>query len=189
MPYSGLRKRQGSNISRFWSSHTVCVCLTYAWLAVLHREDGGRARLLAARCDLATGRSLNIALGVWEKTYGPLRNAFSHEHGWTGRTDPAGATVEQPGHRAYIQPTRQQACRAPARIIPPRFDPGPDPTLMALVNEEKERVKAALESAVDEVAGAGLRGIRSVAAAVGGSPCEVAVVRTAMVWNRPRSFP
>ena len=35
----------------------------YAWAAVLHRERGGGAHVhvLAARCDLETGRSLNIA--------------------------------------------------------------------------------------------------------------------------------
>ena len=33
----------------------------YAWAAVLHREEGGGAHvhILAARCDLETGRSLN----------------------------------------------------------------------------------------------------------------------------------
>ena len=35
----------------------------YAWTAVLHRERGGgvHAHILAAQCDLQTGRSLNIA--------------------------------------------------------------------------------------------------------------------------------
>ncbi len=35
----------------------------YAWTAVLHREHGGgvHAHILAAQCDLQTGRSLNIA--------------------------------------------------------------------------------------------------------------------------------
>ena len=47
----------------------------YAWAAVLHRERGGGAHVhvLAARCDLETGRSLNIAPPGWEKTFGPLR--------------------------------------------------------------------------------------------------------------------
>ncbi|MYA12361.1 MAG: relaxase/mobilization nuclease, partial [Gemmatimonadetes bacterium] len=50
----------------------------YAWTAVLHRERGGGAHVhvLAARCDLETGRSLNIAPPGWEKTFGPLRDAF-----------------------------------------------------------------------------------------------------------------
>ena len=73
----------------------------YAWTAVLHRERGGGAHVhvLAARCDLETGRSLNIAPPGWEKTFGPLRDAFNHEHGWSRPDDPARARVQQPGHR------------------------------------------------------------------------------------------
>ncbi|MDE2763403.1 MAG: relaxase/mobilization nuclease domain-containing protein, partial [Gemmatimonadota bacterium] len=83
----------------------------YAWAAVLHRERGGGAHVhvLAARCDLETGRSLNIAPPGWEKTFGPLRDAFNHEHGWARPDDPARARVEQPGHRAYIEATRLRA--------------------------------------------------------------------------------
>ena len=35
----------------------------YSWTAVLHREQGGgvHVHILTARCDLETGRSLNIA--------------------------------------------------------------------------------------------------------------------------------
>ena len=83
----------------------------YAWSAVLHRERGGGAHVhvLAARCDLETGRSLNIAPPGWEKTFGPLRDAFNAEHGWARPDDPARARVQQPGHRAYIEATRLQA--------------------------------------------------------------------------------
>ncbi len=83
----------------------------YAWTAVLHRERGGGAHVhvLAARCDLETGRSLNIAPPGWEKTFGPLRDAFNHEHGWARPDDPARARVEQPGHRAYIEATQLRA--------------------------------------------------------------------------------
>ena len=83
----------------------------YAWTAVLHRERGGGAHVhvLAARCDLETGRSLNIAPPGWEKTFGPLRDAFNHEHGWARPDDPARARVQQPGHRAYIEATRLRA--------------------------------------------------------------------------------
>ena len=43
----------------------------YAWAAVLHRERGGGAHVhvLAARCDLETGRSLNIAPPGWRRTF------------------------------------------------------------------------------------------------------------------------
>ena len=60
----------------------------YAWAAVLHRERGGGAHVhvLAARCDLDTGRSLNIAPPGWRRTFDPVRDAFNHEHGWGVRT-------------------------------------------------------------------------------------------------------
>ena len=60
----------------------------YAWSAVVHRERGGGAHVhvLAARCDLETGRSLNIAPPGWQKTFDPLRDAFNAEEG----LEPAG---------------------------------------------------------------------------------------------------
>ena len=75
---------------------------------MLHRERGGGAHVhvLAARCDLETGRSLNIAPPGWEKTFGPLRDAFNAEHGWSRPDDPARARVQQPGHRAYVEAAR-----------------------------------------------------------------------------------
>ncbi|WP_423924661.1 relaxase/mobilization nuclease domain-containing protein [Candidatus Palauibacter sp.] len=80
----------------------------YDWAAVLHRERGGGAHVhvLAARCDLETGRSLNIAPPGWRKTFDPLRDAFNHEHGWSRPDDPARARVQQPGHRAYVEAAR-----------------------------------------------------------------------------------
>ena len=83
----------------------------YAWAAVLHRERGGGAHVhvLAARCDLETGRSLNIAPPGWEKTFGPLRDAVNAEHGLGRPDDPARARVQQPGHRAYIEAARLRA--------------------------------------------------------------------------------
>ena len=82
----------------------------YAWATVLHRERGGaHVHVLAARCDLETGRSLNIAPPGWQKTFGPLRDAFNAEHGWSRPDDPARARVQQPGHRAYVEAARLQA--------------------------------------------------------------------------------
>ena len=83
----------------------------YAWAAVLHRERGGGAHVhvLAARCDLETGRSLNIAPPGWRRTFDPLRDAFNHEHGWGRPDDPARARVQQPGHRAYVEAARLRA--------------------------------------------------------------------------------
>ena len=77
----------------------------YSWTAVLHREHGGgvHVHVLTARCDLETGKSLNIAPPGWQKTFDPLRDAFNHEHGWSRPDDPARARTQQPGHRAYIE--------------------------------------------------------------------------------------
>ncbi len=56
--------------------------------AVEHRERGGvHMHVLAARCDLETGKSLNIAPPGWRKTLGRLRDGFNHEHG-RSRPDP-----------------------------------------------------------------------------------------------------
>ena len=65
----------------------------YAWTAVLHREHGGgvHVHVLTARCDLETGRSLNIAPPGCQKTFGPLRDAFNHQYGWSRPDDPARA--------------------------------------------------------------------------------------------------
>ncbi|MXW67665.1 MAG: relaxase/mobilization nuclease domain-containing protein [Gemmatimonadales bacterium] len=83
----------------------------YAWTAVLHRERGGgvHVHILAAQCDLQTGRSLNIAPPGWEKTFAPLRDAFNHEHGWSRPDDPARARAQRPGHVAYIEASRLRA--------------------------------------------------------------------------------
>ena len=77
----------------------------YIWSAVLHRDhDGGvHVHIFAARCDLATGRSLNIAPPGWQKTFDPLRDAFNYQHGWSRPDDPARARPYRPSpHRAYL---------------------------------------------------------------------------------------
>ena len=83
----------------------------YAWTAVLHRERGGgvHAHVLAAQCDLETGRSLNIAPPGWQRTFDPLRDAFNHEHGWSRPDDPERARAQQPGHRAYVEASKLRA--------------------------------------------------------------------------------
>ena len=83
----------------------------YAWAAVVHRErDGGvHVHVLAARCDLETGRSLNIAPPGWQKTFDPLRDAFNAEEGWSRPNDPERARVQQPGHRAYVEAAHLRA--------------------------------------------------------------------------------
>ena len=83
----------------------------YAWTAVRHREAAGgvHVHVVTARCDLETGKSLNIAPPGWEQTYGPLVEACNVEHAWSRPDDPARARVQQPGHRAYIEAAELRA--------------------------------------------------------------------------------
>ena len=77
----------------------------YSWSAVLHRDHHGgvHVHVLAARCDLATGRSLNVASPGWQKTFDPLRDAFNYQHGWSRPDDPARARPYRPSpHLAYL---------------------------------------------------------------------------------------
>ena len=104
----------------------------YAWSAVLHRDlaSGVHVHVFAARCDLATGRSLNIAPPGWQKTFDPLRDAFNYEHGWSRPDDPARARALRPSPpRAYRD----------AAAVRAGLDVEPDPR--ELVGEQlKERV-------------------------------------------------
>ena len=77
----------------------------YVWAVILHRDHDGGVHLhfFAARCDLATGRSLNIAPPGWQKTFDPLRDALNFEHGWSRPDDPARARPFRPSpSRAYL---------------------------------------------------------------------------------------
>ena len=70
---------------------------------------GCHVHVLTARCDLETGRSLNIAPPGWQKTFDALRDAFNHQHGWSRPDDPARARAHQPGHRAYLEAAKLRA--------------------------------------------------------------------------------
>ena len=76
----------------------------YAWAAIRHDDqDGGtHVHILAARVDLATGKSLNIAPPGWQKDYDPLRDFHNEKHHWARPDDPARARIVQPGHQALI---------------------------------------------------------------------------------------
>ena len=78
----------------------------YTWSAVLHRERGGgvHVHVLAARCDLETGKSLNIAPPGWQKAFDPLRDALNHEHGWQGYGYDSALTGD-PGEVASLMKT------------------------------------------------------------------------------------
>ncbi len=80
------------------------------------RRRGSMCTSLTARCDLETGRSLNIAPPGWQKTFDALRDAFNHQHGWSRPDDPArarGATS-----RAIAPTSRPRSC-APASSTKP----------------------------------------------------------------------
>ena len=92
----------------------------YAWTAVLHRERGGgvHAHLLAAQCNLETGRSLNIAPPGWQRTFAPLRDAFNH-------TSTAGAarTIQRGprrSSRATGPTSRHRSCGRDSNMRPTR---------------------------------------------------------------------
>jgi hypothetical protein len=119
-----------------------------AWTAVLHREKNGacHVHLLAARVDLATGKSYNPAPPGWQKTFDPLRDAWNWEQGWARPDDPLRARLYQPGHRALIEASERRAELAaeedPKGEITEkitRHNPPPDPFL-AVKEDPKEAI-------------------------------------------------
>ena len=94
-----------------------------AWAAVQHREAGKgvHVHILAARVDLETGKSLNIAAPGWQKTFDALRDWQNHENGWSRPDDSERARDVQPGHRAYIEAAQLrsglEAEKDPRRLI------------------------------------------------------------------------
>ena len=76
----------------------------YAWTAVQHDEPTGavHVHILAARVDLETGKSLNIAPPGWQQAFDPLRDWQNALHGWSRPDDPALQRDVQPGYAAYL---------------------------------------------------------------------------------------
>ena len=76
----------------------------YAWTAVQHAEPSGavHVHILAARVDLETGKSLNIAPPGWQEHFDPLRDWQNAEHGWSRPDDPALQRDVEPGYTAYL---------------------------------------------------------------------------------------
>ena len=62
-----------------------------AWCAVRHDEPKGgiHVHIMAARVDLQTGKSLNIAPPGWQRDLDPLRDMFNIKYGWARPDDPA----------------------------------------------------------------------------------------------------
>ena len=110
----------------------------YSWTAVEHRERGGgvHVHVLAARCDLETGRSLNIAPPGWQQTFDPLRDGFQPR----ARLEPAGRPGAHQDAAARTQRLRRSgtaAGRAGGRGEPARLDPG----LPGAVRRERRRAE------------------------------------------------
>ena len=95
----------------------------YAWSAVQHRDAKGgvHVHVFAARVDLETGKSLNIAPPGWEKTFGALRDWQNCKHGWARPDDPARAKVLQQGFRAAREASERRGGRGrpknPRKIV------------------------------------------------------------------------
>ena len=97
----------------------------YSWSAVLHRDSKGGAHVhvLAARVDLETGKSLNVAPPNWERPYAALRNWLNEEHGWSRPDDPERKRVLRPAHRGALEsPERDPRQRITG--LPGAEDPG-----------------------------------------------------------------
>ena len=65
-----------------------------AWCAIRHDDEPGggiHVHILAARVDLETGKSLNIAPPGWQKDFGPWRDYHNIKHNWARPDDPARA--------------------------------------------------------------------------------------------------
>ena len=91
----------------------------YAWAAVLHRErDGGaHVHVLAARCDLETGRSLNIAPPGWRRRSTRSATPSTPNTAGAGRMTRRGRGCSNPG----TAPTsRRRTCVPASRSSPPR---------------------------------------------------------------------
>ena len=135
----------------------------YAWSAILHRdrEGGAHVHVFAARCDLETGRSLNIAPPGWEKTFDPLRDAFNYEHGWSRPDDPA-----------RLRPYRPTPPRGQGAAGPPRggWDAA---TLLAGLKVEPDPRVVIGEYLLERVSGGGVSDRAGVVAALEEAGLEV----------------
>lgn len=80
----------------------------YAFTAVMHREESGvHIHTLAARVDLKTGKSLNIAPPKHLKVYDTFRDKWNYEKGWARPDDPLRVRTFRPDFEGYK--TKQSA--------------------------------------------------------------------------------
>jgi len=71
----------------------------YSWCVVLHTDaDGSKhVHVLAARVELKSGKSHNIAPPAWQRAFDPLRDFWNHTKGWARPDDPLRARSLQQG--------------------------------------------------------------------------------------------
>ena len=71
---------------------------SYHFCAVLHVEENGakHVHILIPNVHLETGKAFNPAPPNWQKTFGPLRDAWNNELGWARPDDPNRARLIQP---------------------------------------------------------------------------------------------
>ncbi len=83
----------------------------YTWSAILHNEKNGgcHVHIFTARCDLVTGKSMNIAPPGWLKMYDPLRDFYNHRYGWARPDDPERARLCQPGPHVHVRAAQLRA--------------------------------------------------------------------------------
>lgn len=75
----------------------------YTWTAVRHEKDGKvDVHVYAARIDLLTGKSMNIAPPGWPKTFNLLCEHFNYKYGWARPDDPARRRNLSPGKEIYL---------------------------------------------------------------------------------------
>ena len=121
----------------------------YVWSAVAHRDDAGGVHVhtFAARCDLATGRSLNIAPPGWQEVFDPLRDAFNYTYGWSRPDDPARARPSRP---APGRVHRERAARRAGKDVEPDAREEIGKHLLGLVAAGKVRDRAGMVAALEE---------------------------------------
>ena len=121
----------------------------YVWSAVAHRDDAGGVHVhtFAARCDLATGRSLNIAPPGWQEVFDPLRDAFNYTYGWSRPDDPARARPSRPAPGRVHQ---ERAARRAGKDVEPDAREEIGKHLLGLVAAGKVRDRAGMVAALEE---------------------------------------
>lgn len=93
----------------------------YSYAAISH---GGHVHVFAARVELRSGLSHNMAPPGWQKAFDPLRNYWNHTKGWARPDDPNRARLVQPGR--LIQANLAAVRRVEADELLSAFDAEPE---------------------------------------------------------------